>query len=74
MKTEKFKTLWDSKIGEFALIDDLMGQSALFTCSIPKLLPKTATLEALIDYYKDKSNIEFEGIELIDIEIKFDKH
>lgn len=72
MEKRKYKTLWDSKIGEFAMVEHLMGQYSLFTSSNPRLLPETATLEDYVDYYKDKANIDFEFIKMINIEINFD--
>lgn len=67
-----FKTLWSSKIEQFAHFDlsPISEEVIWYYSDLPQIMNKETTLDLLLAYLGKNANIP-EGIELKTIELKF---
>jgi hypothetical protein len=66
----KVKTLrMKNGFKEFAILDE---EGEIYTCATPELLPDTATMEDLKEYYEmefPESEINFDNLEIVEFEL-----
>jgi len=68
----KFKALRKKETKEFAVIEYIEEKNELCTCSSPKLMGLTVTIEVLKKYYEEFSpanEINFDELELIEFDL-----